>query len=29
MPSQELWNLTFLAWGIACGWAVVQGLRSM
>jgi len=28
MPTQELWDLSFFAWGVVCGWAVVQGLRG-
>ncbi|MBR7791680.1 hypothetical protein KDM87_03665 [Undibacterium sp. FT147W] len=28
MTINELWYLIIFAWGIACGWAVVNGINN-
>lgn len=28
MTINQLWYLLIFAWGILCGWAVIQGMRS-
>lgn len=28
MTINDLWYLFIFAWGIVCGWAVVNGLKS-